>query len=196
MEGLAMRAQTQSTYLQEKIASLEAEVERLQKLTERDDLTGCLRRDAFVSLITRRRSFGFLPKQATVAVVDLDFFKRVNDTYGHATGDEVLMQTARLLTEGSMEGTLVCRMGGEEFVLVLPCGVEAASVELERLRLALQEMVILTTDGKTLQVTASFGAVSWDSDTALKDASIQADLALYQAKTQGRNRVVVQQRRK
>jgi diguanylate cyclase (GGDEF)-like protein len=191
-----MRAQqNESTYLQDKIARLESEVERLRQLTERDDLTGCLRRDAFVSLLERRRSFGFLPKRATVAVVDLDHFKRINDVHGHAAGDEVLVQTARLLTEGSMEGTLVCRMGGEEFVLVLPCGVEAASAELERLRLALQQMAILTTEGKTLQVTASFGAVSWDSDTALKDASIQADMALYQAKNQGRNRVVVQERR-
>jgi len=86
-------------------------------------------------------------------------------------------------------------MGGEEFVLVLPCGIEEAAEELERLRDVLAQTTILTTDGKMIQVTASFGATSWDSDTALKEASIQADLALYQAKAQGRNRVVVQKRR-
>jgi len=191
----ALNQATSTAYLEQKIASLESEVERLRKLSERDDLTGCLRRDAFVSLIEKRKAFGFLPKQVTVAVVDIDHFKKVNDTYGHATGDEVLVQVARELTECSKEGTLLCRMGGEEFVLVLPCGIEEAAEELERLRDVLAQTTILTTDGKMIQVTASFGATSWDSDTALKEASIQADLALYQAKAQGRNRVVVQKRR-
>jgi len=186
----------QTVNLQSRIQELESEVERLRKLTERDDLTGCLRRDALMTLLDRRRSFGFLPRNMTVAVVDLDHFKRVNDTYGHATGDEVLVQVARVLTEEcAVEGTLVCRMGGEEFVMVIPADVDAASVELERLRSTLERMNILTTDGQALQVTASFGAVGWNSDKSLKDASIQADMALYSAKKQGRNRVVVQEGR-
>ncbi len=175
--------------LQARIVELEAEVEKLRKLTERDDLTGCLRRDAFLTLLERRRSFGFLPKTTTLAVVDIDHFKRVNDTYGHAAGDQVLVQVSRALGDHAPEGSLICRMGGEEFVIVMMMKPEEAQAELEKLRRHLQGMNILTPEGQMIQITASFGAVAWNSDRPLREASITADLALYEAKKQGRNQV-------
>jgi len=80
-------------------------------------------------------------------------------------------------------------MGGEEFVIVMMMKPEEAQAELEKLRRHLQGMNILTPEGQMIQITASFGAVAWNSDRPLREASITADLALYEAKKQGRNQV-------
>jgi diguanylate cyclase (GGDEF)-like protein len=134
-----------------------------------------------------RRDNGVL----AVIMADLDFFKRVNDTYGHDAGDEVLRRLADCLLENAREGDVPCRYGGEEFVLVMPgLNAVAARERTETLRRAVEDMQINCGD-HAIRVTISIGIAlfpvhSEDADTLVK----YADLALYEAKRSGRNRCV------
>jgi diguanylate cyclase (GGDEF)-like protein len=126
----------------------------------------------------------------TLVLADVDFFKKVNDTYGHPVGDLVLRNFANLLRQKIRKSDLVCRVGGEEFAMILPntTGNTAATV-VENLRLAIAESEVQTDRGP-LKVTASFGISSFPASA--KDPSLLykfADDALYRAKTNGRNRV-------
>ena len=127
----------------------------------------------------------------TVAMVDLDHFKQLNDTYGHASGDAILIGLASLLQNFLRESDTVARIGGEEFVLLLPKTAEAEAVTLlERLRAEVAGYVE-TTERGAIHVTASFGGTSTyaGSTFAANDLLREADLALYRAKQEGRNRV-------
>jgi diguanylate cyclase (GGDEF)-like protein len=127
----------------------------------------------------------------TVAMVDLDHFKRLNDTHGHATGDAVLVGVAALLKQTLRETDVLGRVGGEEFVLLLPhTNAEESYAILERLRMAVEQ------DGgtvplATIHTTASFGATSTHGRESITGAELlqEADVALYTAKKSGRNQV-------
>lgn len=122
----------------------------------------------------------------TLAMFDLDHFKEVNDTLGHDAGDEVLRRTAAVATATLREGDVLCRWGGEEFLVLLSNADEAEAVAIaERCRRALEAV-----QGRTA-VTASFGVTRIDSADTVTDALRRADLALYEAKTGGRNQIVV-----
>jgi diguanylate cyclase (GGDEF)-like protein len=130
----------------------------------------------------------------TVALLDLDHFKRINDTWGHPTGDRVLKEAARALKTTVRETDAVGRFGGEEFLLVLPdTGLEAAQALLERCRRNLAQAVITADSGENFFISASFG-VSCSTPQAgvhAEDLTRSADAALYRAKAAGRNRVEV-----
>ena len=179
---------TETTYLR-KIAELEAEIARLREISQKDKLTGCLRRETFMELIEERRKFGYLPKNATLCLLDVDFFKRVNDTHGHIAGDRVLSHIGKLLNDQVPEGSLVCRMGGEEFVVLLPLPLNEALKVAEGLRSTLESSKIKLNLQNTLSVTASFGLSQWDTDSEILAATALADGALYRAKNNGRNQV-------
>lgn len=168
---------------------------RLNILASHDPLTGLVNRRIMNSELENHLSLA--DRQGTnlsVAVVDLDHFKKVNDTHGHDMGDEVLKVVAKLL-QGSLRGSdIVARFGGEEFVLILPdTSPEQAVVVLDRTR-KLVEATPIVTGGKTVHVTASIGAAGIagpgcaDQSEALLKC---ADQALYAAKDAGRNRVVM-----
>ena len=126
-----------------------------------------------------------------LALTDIDHFKKVNDTYGHAIGDEVLAATAGRFLSRMRPYDLIYRYGGEEFLLCLPNADPAtAAGVLERLREALADRPIPLPDGRELPVTASFGYCEIDGGVPLKKVIEQADEALYRAKQAGRNRVV------
>jgi len=125
------------------------------------------------------------------ALADIDHFKKVNDTYGHAVGDQVLAATAGRFLSRMRPYDLIYRYGGEEFLLCLPnADLFAAEAVLERLREALCEKPVPLESGGTLPVTASFGVSEITEGIALKQVIEQADQALYQAKQAGRNRVI------
>lgn len=182
--------QNNEQLLQEEITFLRSEVARLRQLAERDDLTGCLRREAFLSMIEERRRFGWLGQNTTLAVIDIDHFKKVNDTHGHLSGDEALRTVAQVLTRNLPEGALLCRMGGEEFVVLLEGSVQENQHTLETLRKRIATTPVRLREGVELRLTASFGAVTWNTDTALLQATAAADACLYEAKRSGRNRIV------
>jgi diguanylate cyclase (GGDEF)-like protein len=129
---------------------------------------------------------------ATVGVIllDIDHFKRINDTYGHFAGDAVLRETAANLRANIRTYDQVGRYGGEEFLIVLPhSDLEQATLQAERLRTLLQSRSTMI-EGAKLQVTASFGVTVADGQTGTPDLFVRvADEALYKAKAEGRNRV-------
>ena len=122
-----------------------------------------------------------------VIFVDADHFKRVNDTYGHSVGDQVLIDLARLLTQETYSGELVGRYGGEEFVILCPdTNLEQAVRRAERLRATLRKAKIGGID--RLRVTASFGVSQAEPGDTVESVVKRADKALYKAKEEGRDR--------
>ena len=129
-------------------------------------------------------------------MTDIDFFKNVNDTYGHSVGDKVIAAVAKALSDHLRDSDLLCRYGGEEFCIVLPGSSEERAMEVaERLRATIQSSCgdnILST-GK-LQVTSSFGVASLKSGAEdLSELIEAADFALYTSKQNGRDRVTLWQ---
>lgn len=127
-------------------------------------------------------------------MVDLDFFKRCNDTYGHPTGDAVLEQLAQVLRESCRADDQVFRYGGEEFTVILPGAVDADALRVaERVRERVAQHTYLTRSGRRLDwpITVSIGVASYPQDALSEvDLLIAADRAMYAAKALGRNRVV------
>lgn len=178
--------------LHDSLVSNDAARRELELLANRDGLTGLINRRHFMLLadaeLQRAQRFG---RPATVALGDLDFFKRLNDTYGHAAGDTVLRAFALLLGETLRQTDLVCRYGGEEFAFLFPeSPLEQARVLVERLRQRFAEHDIRLADGLLIRVTLSIGLAD-ASHSPIESALQDADFALYEAKRLGRNRVIV-----
>jgi diguanylate cyclase (GGDEF)-like protein len=129
--------------------------------------------------------------RAAVAIADIDSFKAINDCYGHTTGDQVLIQFAKLLGTAVRPGDLLARLGGEEFVL-LAVGVDALEL-YQRVEHVRGLVALPSEDGVALpSITASFGVAQLSPDTlALRDAMERADHSLYKAKREGRNRTII-----
>ncbi|MEW4431561.1 diguanylate cyclase [Paenibacillus illinoisensis] len=132
-------------------------------------------------------------QKLSLLVIDIDRFKKVNDTYGHSAGDAVLKQLGKLLIEHSRSADMVSRNGGEEFaILLLDCGNHQALAIAESIRQSVEKYLFALPDGTTIRLTISIGvAVFPDHCDEQDDADFfeQADRALYEAKNTGRNRV-------
>lgn len=169
--------------------------QQIQALAVTDPLTGlCNRRalfERFSQELARCRRNG---STVTVCVMDLDYFKQINDRYGHFTGDRVLAMVARVMRNTLRETDSLGRIGGEEFVMLLPDTDEAgAIVVIERFREQLARSSVLAGDpGEVVRVTGSFGITCAGPHDTLDEAALysRADRALYQAKEQGRDRLV------
>lgn len=152
-----------------------------------DPLTGLPNRRAFEQDVADLRVEG---QEASLLIADVDRFKLVNDTHGHAAGDYVLQRLATTLRDNLRHNDLLARLGGEELSILLPdTGVQEARVVAERLRAAVETMD-LEWQGRPLQVTISIGVAVGRGSTAAATLFTQADAALYAAKRAGRNRVV------
>ena len=128
----------------------------------------------------------------SVFFADLDFFKRVNDSYGHLVGDDVLRSVAEKMSSAVREYDHVGRYGGEEFLVVLPnCTAEAAREVAERVRQHISDEPIVMPLRKS-RITVSIGVSQWHSGQEVRDLLHRADVALYRAKQNGRNRVEVE----
>lgn len=181
-----------SKALELRIQELEATVSKWRERALRDQLTGCMRREALIEVIESRRSMGWLSEQCTLVVLDVDHFKKVNDTWGHPVGDAVLSHLGRLLREARLpEGSLVARTGGEEFALIIPTrkGEVESAVENLREQIASTAITVSGARVKSLYITVSMGLVEWNTDKALIEAVARADELLYRAKREGRNRI-------
>ncbi len=157
-----------------------------------DALTGLPNRryfEEFCSLLGQRRRSGD-EVELGVLMVDIDWFKRINDTYGHAVGDEVLRAVARAIAEAVRDGDVPARFGGEEFAVLLRNSSRQVALEVaERVRLAVNQLDLR--EWRVPGVSVSVGvAVGARFDDSISDLLAQADRALYRAKRGGRNQVV------
>lgn len=166
---------------------------RLYDSAVKDALTGAHNRRYLDERMAQEYAYAVRHGAPLSAILlDLDHFKGVNDTFGHAVGDRVLKLAAGVLIRTVRTEDLVARYGGEEFCVIVR-GVEPRGVMIlcERLRMQIAELAIPTDDGRTLKVTASFGATTMDGAHPVEDVAEllrQADTALYAAKGAGRNR--------
>ncbi|GAB4210542.1 MAG: hypothetical protein OHK0013_31280 [Sandaracinaceae bacterium] len=166
-------------------------VKRLEEMATTDGLTGCLNKRAFLEeLEAKIRSAQRFHKKLSLIVTDIDHFKSVNDTYGHATGDVVIKELGAILMRVKRETDRVARFGGEEFcVLCEETDTEGAVQLAERVREELGRTVFQTELGK-LKVSASLGVATFPHDASSSQGLFEiTDKALYAAKHGGRNRV-------
>ncbi|MFK0310936.1 diguanylate cyclase [Pseudomonas sp. NPDC090233] len=166
---------------------LQERIGRLNRDAQTDPLTGLGNRRSLDFKLSLLEAEG----QAFSAIVlDIDHFKRINDGHGHDGGDQVLQRLANLMRGCCREGDLLCRTGGEEFLMLLPGASLAVAIAVaERLRLTVQNTPVEPVGA----VTVSLGVAHWQTDMGIEpgDALSQADRALYRAKQAGRNRVCV-----
>jgi len=165
----------------------------LRYQAERDFLTALMnRRGVMKYLETEMEESTEKETPLSIAVLDLDHFKRVNDTLGHSAGDDVLREVGRrILTILQEEGCEVGRSGGEEFLLVFPeHSLEKARNLCEKVRCYIEESPVCSPKG-AVRITASMGVAEYCGDCSLDDLVNCADSAMYQAKAEGRNRVCI-----
>lgn len=179
--------------VQTELADLKKTLTALQEEIRHDTLTGIPNRKAFDETIERQLSLANRQKRTfSVLMVDIDFFKRVNDTYGHLIGDEVLQFVAQSIEARLRKEDMVSRFGGEEFVVILPeTNREGAVLVAEQLRshfshTHMKREIAQTKVGK---VTISIGVTEYRPKETLKDLLTRADYALYSAKENGRDQV-------
>jgi len=169
---------------------LEETNEQLKALSKTDELTGCCnRREMLLKLRMIRRQMERSQSSFALMMLDLDFFKKINDGYGHTEGDYVLKQFAHLLMENARFDDVVARYGGEEFILILP-NTEADNVMISANRIHENMKKIRSKAGR---ITVSIGIYIAQYNINISDTDIinLADKALYAAKNAGRNQTIL-----
>jgi diguanylate cyclase (GGDEF)-like protein len=168
-------------------------MQQLERLAERDELTGLFNRRKFWERLTEEKSRAKRSGHTfSVALIDLDHFKKVNDTYGHPVGDTVLRTFSHLMEDEFRSSDVIARYGGEEFV-VLMCetNLNQAAAGLNRLQKALRKLAFDGGPGKgNFHVTFSSGVALYKIDEPLEETLNRADTCLYMAKQEGRNQSV------
>ncbi|WP_395668546.1 diguanylate cyclase [Rhodoferax sp.] len=181
--------------MMEKRRADEANLAKTQALSEaasRDDLTGLFNRRHMHALLTQRRTAcQRLGDGFALALIDLDHFKHINDTHGHATGDNVLRAFGEQARAAMRDTDTVGRWGGEEFLVLFACRTALEATQgVERLRQAVGAAVVTTPAGQPLTFTVSIGLTEHVPSESVEALVERADRAMYQAKSQGRNTVV------
>jgi len=188
---LEATVEERTQHLNQEIARRQGLEEELRALASLDGLTGINNRRHFLELcekeLDRAQRYGHT---VALMMMDVDRFKRINDTYGHAAGDEVLKQLAATCAANLRGPDILGRLGGEEFAVTMPeCGIEAAGHAAERLRRTLAKIEVPSEQG-TISFTISIGVVARKEGENLTSVLDRADKAMYAAKQGGRNRVV------
>jgi two-component system, cell cycle response regulator len=176
-------------YTEELRSSVKATIE----LAVTDSLTGLYNRRYLETHLSQLIEHSInRGKALSIVSIDVDYFKAVNDTFGHDAGDEVLKELSNRIRQMTRSVDLSCRVGGEEFILVLPGTDDVAAERIaERLRRAVAAKSFPNANGTPIQMTISAGIASLNgADDSLAKLMKRADVALYQAKREGRNRVI------
>jgi two-component system cell cycle response regulator len=180
--------------------SLEEDFQRHQyESATRDPLTSCYNKSTFLERLPSEFAFAkHRRKPLSLAMLDIDWFKKINDSYGHLAGDFVLRKLGTVLQEGLRADDFLARYGGEEFALIMrEVSKRNALQTAERLR-KLVETTTFTHEGKKMAVTISIGVATWPDDSidSVQNLVKTADKNLYAAKRKGRNKVVGQEEKK
>ncbi|MBE9610755.1 sensor domain-containing diguanylate cyclase [Chitinilyticum piscinae] len=166
--------------------------EELKRRATTDSLSGLANRAHFMerseSELIRSKRYGH---PLSLLMLDIDFFKQINDSFGHPAGDQVIQRVAEIARACLRDTDLIARMGGEEFAILLPETALSATLDAaERLRHAIETHLVITPEQHRIRFTTSIGAAQWcEEDQSISDLLKRADNALYQAKQTGRNRV-------
>jgi two-component system, cell cycle response regulator len=188
--AVAIRLKRERDELRQTTEEARRRAEAASEMSMTDPLTGLLNRYGLQRSLQRELSEARrYARPLSCLLMDLDYFKQVNDTYGHAAGDTALMQVGRVLTDAVRGSDVVCRYGGEEFLVLAPeTGIEGALALAEKIRLTASAR--LFGDGeRVFGLTLSVGAAQLLPGESGNDMIARADQALYQAKQAGRNRV-------
>ena len=171
---------------------------QLEEQATTDALTGCYNRRYLYDIFPKLWAEALRhDKRLAVLLIDLDLFKRINDEHGHLAGDEVLRHFAEVLRSCTRVSDFLCRLGGEEFLVLTQGDTEGAQILAEKIRAATAASPV-PYDGRSIRVTVSIGVAQADPRDGLKGLSavlVRADHALYAAKESGRDRVAVYQER-
>ncbi len=168
--------------------------EALRTQSIRDALTGLYNRRNLEEMLEREARRAVRAEQSLgILILDLDHFKGFNDTYGHDAGDTVLRETGSFLAKSVRAEDVVCRFGGEEFVIILPTAdLEASRARAERIRSKLRDLTVLHQGQSLGRITISIGVSALPlHGTSPKELLEAADAALYRAKREGRDRVAL-----
>ena len=177
---------SRSRKVTKRLASIYTDKKRLELLATTDPLTKLYNRYKFGEIfdITLMREHWKTGNSFAIVMADIDYFKRINDTYGHQKGDEVLVGVAKSLAQTLRDGDTIARWGGEEFIFLLPyVDAKQALFVAEKLRVSIEKLGILGI------VTLSFGVSMFMEGDTQETLVNRADSALYKAKENGRNRV-------
>ena len=188
--SVAIRLKLERDRLSQRAEELRRSAEAASEMSMTDALTGLLNRYGLHRALQREMSEARrYSRPLSCLLIDLDFFKAVNDTYGHAAGDAALAQAARSLTESVRGSDVVCRYGGEEFLVLAPeTGLEGARALAEKIRQAFPSR-LFGDAGRVFPLTLSAGVAQLATDESGNDMIARADDALYHAKQTGRDRV-------
>lgn len=196
MEELNQALEHKLTESTQEIGQLREDLEDMRKEALTDALTGIANRKLFdMELRRQARDAMEAGESMALLMLDIDHFKRFNDTYGHQTGDEVLKLLAATMSKSVKGEDIPARYGGEEFAVILPrTGLQGAIKVAEgiRERISTKKLVNRTTNTDLGKITVSIGAGLFEFGEPLGDLIKRTDQALYKAKAQGRNRVVCQ----
>ncbi|MAA64421.1 MAG: GGDEF domain-containing protein [Alteromonadaceae bacterium] len=179
--------------LRKKNLELKHAMARISELVNIDELTGvCNRRKLFEVLAEETNRFSRTQGPFSVCILDIDFFKQVNDTFGHQAGDQILRQVAQTVSQSLRQIDCFGRYGGEEFLMILPqTSLEGARVKAERVR---SDVAALQFDGiePEFSITVSIGVAQCRKEDSAEDTIARADQALYIAKQKGRNQTAME----
>ncbi len=184
--------------LQVQLAENESLRAKLQEQAIRDPLTGAFNRRFFAESLDKEVARSIRDGVPfSVVIMDVDHFKQFNDTFGHKCGDIVLQSLANFLKDNTRRGDIICRYGGEEFVILMPDASLASAYERAEMWRSKFESYIVEYEGQSLSITFSVGVAGYPVHGVTGDEVLQsADRALYLSKTNGRNRVTVYKSKK
>jgi len=194
LEQKNINARELEEMVKDRTKELEILQEQLKIQANRDPLTELYNRRYFSNIA--KKSFNIANRyeqKLSILMLDLDYFKRVNDSYGHGTGDDVIVAISQKLRKLSRNSDIVARYGGEEFIVLLPrTSLEDARILAQRICDEIREIRVAISDDKSIKTTVSIGVC----ELSVKDENIEclisrADCKLYEAKANGRNRVIV-----
>ncbi|MDB6097274.1 MAG: hypothetical protein JWM09_1552 [Francisellaceae bacterium] len=181
------------SYLKNKSEDLKLALEKIESLSVLDELTKVKNRRFIMEVLDKQ--FALCEQDPnycfSVCIFDIDFFKKINDQFGHLAGDHVLIEFCRALEISLRKNDYFGRFGGEEFILIIPLMEKNKLMEYaERIRTIIEKLVI-NYEESVLKITVSIGGAQYLKHESIKELLVRADKALYLAKGNGRNRIVI-----